>query len=121
MIDEDLESASDPDEISKSQLKREADAVRELGEQLAELGPRELATIPLTEEVLSAIAELQRIKARGARKRQLGFLAKRLRQHDPEPIESALEKIRQLARANTQNHHLVEHWRFARHSQCLTD
>jgi len=111
MIVKDQENSIDPDEISKSQRKRDADAVRALGEQLAELSPSELATVPLAEDVLSAVHELQRIKAHGARKRQLGFLAKRLRQHDIEPIDAALEKIRQVARANTQNHHLVEQWR----------
>lgn len=104
-FDDDLE------EISKSQRKRDADSVRDLGAHLAELAPRELATIPLPDDVLSAIQELNRIKAHGARKRQLGFLAKRMRQIDVEPIEAALEKLRQSARANTINLHQVEKWR----------
>lgn len=99
------------DEISKSQRKRDADSVRELGTHLAELGASELATIPLPDDVLAAIHELQRIKAHGARKRQTGFLAKRLRQIDVEPIDAALEKLRQSARANTINLHRVETWR----------
>ncbi|MGQ7845340.1 ribosome biogenesis factor YjgA [Granulosicoccus sp. 3-233] len=99
------------DEISKSQRKRDADAIRELGAHLADLGATELATIPLPDDVLSAIHELQRIKAHGARKRQLGFLAKRLRQIDIEPVDAALEKLRQAARANTINLHRVEQWR----------
>jgi len=111
----DVESdASDDalDEISKSQRKRDADSIRELGLHLSELAPSELATIPLSEDVLAAIHELQRIKAHGARKRQLGFLAKRLRHIDEvEAIEAALEKLRQTARANTINLHMVEHWR----------
>jgi ribosome-associated protein len=100
-----------PDEISKSQRKREADAVRDLGARLAELGASELATIPLPDDVLAAIHELNRIKAHGARKRQLGFLAKRMRQVDVAPIDAALEKLRQAARANTRSLHLVENWR----------
>jgi len=122
MVDEDLTDSStdseniansDPtdDEISKSQRKRDADAVRTLGERLSELGASELATIPLPDDALAAIHELSRIKANGARKRQLGFLAKRLRKADIEPINEALEKIRQAARANTLNLHLIEHWR----------
>ena len=99
------------DEISKSQRKRDADAIRELGAQLADLGASELATIPLTDDVLAAIHELNRIKAHGARKRQLGFLAKRLRQIDIDPVDAALEKLRQTARANTVNLHKVENWR----------
>lgn len=100
-----------PDEISKSQRKREADSVRDLGARLAELGASELASIPLPDDILAAIIELNRIKAHGARKRQLGFLAKRMRQIDVEPIDAALEKIRQSARANTKSLHLVENWR----------
>ncbi|ASJ76095.1 ribosome biogenesis factor YjgA [Granulosicoccus antarcticus] len=119
MIDDELESNMDdselPDddqeEISRSQRKREADSVRDLGAHLAELGASELATIPIPEDILGAIHELHRIKAHGARKRQLGFLAKRMRQIDVEPVEAALEKIRQTARANTKNLHLVENWR----------
>lgn len=98
-------------ETSKSQLKREADHVRDLGARLAALGASELATIPLPDEVLAAIHELNRLKANGARKRQLGFLAKRMRQIDVEPIDRALEQLRQNARANTLSLHLVENWR----------
>lgn len=108
-INENLEQTDD--EISKSQRKRDADSVRALGERLSELGASELATIPLPDDVLAAIHELSRIKANGARKRQLGFLAKRLRNADIEPINDALEKIRQAARANTLNLHLIERWR----------
>ena len=42
----------DEDEISKSQRKRDADAIRDLGSRLAELGASELATIPLPDDCL---------------------------------------------------------------------
>lgn len=101
----------DAEEISKSQRKRDADGIRELGEHLTELGKSELATVPLPDDVLQAIHEFSRIKANGARKRQLGYLAKRLRNADIEPIEQALERIKQIARSNTLNLHTVENWR----------
>lgn len=119
MIDHDLPADSDEsanpldmtDEISKSQRKRDAHAVRELGQRLAELGASELATIPLPEDVLAEIHELNRLKANSAKKRQLGLLAKRMRQIDVQPIEDALERLRQAARANTRSLHLIEQWR----------
>lgn len=119
MIEDNLKSSSDDfagadeseDEISKSQRKREAHSVRDLGARLAELGASELASIPLPDDILTAITELNRIKAHGARKRQLGFLAKRMRHVDVEPIEAALEKIRQTARTNTMSLHAIEKWR----------
>jgi len=98
-------------EPSKSQRKRDADAIRDIGEHLTRLGASELATIELPDDIISTIEEYSRIKAHGARKRQLGLLAKRLRQIDIEPINAALEKIRLSARANTLNLHLIESWR----------
>ncbi|MFK7859054.1 MAG: ribosome biogenesis factor YjgA [Granulosicoccus sp.] len=109
--DIDNENRPADDEISKSQRKREADEIRELGARLTELGASELASIDLPDDVISAIKEYSRIKAHGARKRQLGYLAKRLRHVDIEPINAALEKIRQLARSNTISLHKIEHWR----------
>lgn len=119
MIDHDSPAGSeesanllqDTDEISKSQRKRDAHAVRDLGQRLAELGASELATIPLPDDVLAEIHELNRLKANSAKKRQLGLLAKRMRQIDVQPIEEALERLRQAARANTRSLHLIEQWR----------
>lgn len=104
------DSDTDP---SKSQAKRDALEVRDLGASLAALSPSERNRIPLDEDVLSAIDEYNRIRpgANGARKRQLGFLAKRLRRVDTQPIEDAVESIRQTARAAAADLHLVESWR----------
>jgi ribosome-associated protein len=99
------------EDVSRSQKKREADAVRDLGARLAELRGSELASIPLPEDIILAINELNKIKAHGARKRQLGFLAKKMRQIDTAPIDAALEALRQSARANTKSLHLIENWR----------
>lgn len=98
---------------SKSQAKRDAHDIRDLGAALAGLSPAERRRIPLDEDVNAAIDELNRIRpgANGARKRQLGFLAKRLRQVDVEPIQQAVEAIRQTARAAAADLHLVEAWR----------
>jgi len=98
-------------EPSKSQLKRDALAVRNLGEELAALGAAERARVPLPDDVLEAIEVLNKTTKNGARKRQLGWLAKRLRKIEIQPVEAALEAIRQAARANTQTLHLVEQWR----------
>lgn len=119
MIDDNFHKSSEnfededelPDEISKSQRKRDAHAIRDLGAYLSELGTSELATIPLPDDVLASIESLQSIKANGARKRQLGYLAKQLRQIDLVAVEQAIEKIKQTARAHTKNHHIVEQWR----------
>ncbi|MBE2294306.1 MAG: DUF615 domain-containing protein [Phycisphaerales bacterium] len=76
---------------SKSQRKREATALQDLGEQLVKLTPTQLRRIPLPEELLAAVQMAQSISQRGGRKRQLQFIGKLMRQiDDPEPIRSAL-------------------------------
>ena len=114
-LDRSMSFTSDlPDEElppSKSQLKREADAIRNLGVELAALSVGERARIDLPEDVRDAVDLLNRTKQRSARKRQIGFLAKKLRKIDVAPIETALEQKRQDARSQSRQHHLVERWR----------
>ncbi|PID61225.1 MAG: hypothetical protein CSB44_07920 [Gammaproteobacteria bacterium] len=120
MIDQNDHSASaDPDdaadafppEPSKSQRKRDTDAVRALGEELAALPASTLDTLPIPDDVRSAVDELQRISRHGAKKRQLGYLARRMRQIDLAPLRAALEKERNAARLEIRRHHLLEQWR----------
>ena len=100
------------DEPSKSARKRDADAVRELGRRLAELSPSERATIPLDEDVRDAIETLNGIRRGSAHKRQLSFLAKRLRRLDDlEPIREALAALDRRARVGRAHHHRSEAWR----------
>ena len=116
MIVDDFENADDFEPgidsgPSKSQRKRDALEVRALGEQLAGLGSGERARVPLPDDIIDAIAEYNRLSQRGARKRQLGLLAKRLRGIDLQPVRDALEAIRQEARGEIRQHHLAERWR----------
>jgi len=114
MVDDNSAKSSEDDDSpapSKSQRKRDAHEVRDLGGELASLGAGERARVPIPEDILREIDKLNAAKAHGARKRQLGFLAKQLRRHDVQPMIDALEAIRQNARSHTLLHHCVEEWR----------
>ena len=67
---------------SRSQRRRDALALFDLGEALLGLPPSRLAGIDLPEDVRMEIAHVRRITAPVARKRQLQFLAKLMRRHD---------------------------------------
>ncbi|MEZ5593005.1 MAG: ribosome biogenesis factor YjgA [Gammaproteobacteria bacterium] len=70
---------------SKSQLKREALAVRDLGVELVKLTSVQLEKIPLPDNIRAAVEQAQRIKAHGGRRRQLQYIGKLLRQLDTNP------------------------------------
>ena len=92
-----LESPLPP---SKSQRKREAAALQDLGEQLVKLTPAQLHRIPLPEELLATVRLTQTIAQRGGRKRQMQYIGKLMRRLDEsevEPIRAALATM-QVAR-----------------------
>jgi len=79
---------------SRTQLKKEDRALQRLGEQLVALAPAQLETMELTDELRTAIQSARKIKSRGARRRQLQYIGALMRHIDPQPIETALARVR---------------------------
>ncbi|MDR0806564.1 MAG: ribosome-associated protein [Enterobacteriaceae bacterium] len=79
--------------VSKSEIKRDAEALKDLGTELVKLGKNALERIPLDEDLRAAIELAQRIKKEGYR-RQLQLIGKMLRSRDVEPIQIALDKLK---------------------------
>lgn len=97
--------------VSKSQLKREAHSLTELGKKLVQLDKGSLAKIPLPDNVLDAINSARNIRQHGALKRQLQYIGKLMRKIDPEPIQAAYEAATNHYRADTKQLHTLERWR----------
>ena len=84
----------DADYKSRTRKKNEDRALQRLGEQLVALPSGQLETIGLTDELLEAIEFARKIKKHGARRRQIQYIGALMRHIDPQPIETALERIR---------------------------
>ncbi|MDY4376883.1 ribosome biogenesis factor YjgA [Pectobacterium brasiliense] len=78
--------------VSKSEIKRDAELLKDLGAELVDLGKNALEKIPLDDDLRAAVELAQRIKKEG-RRRQLQLIGKMLRARDPEPIQTALDKL----------------------------
>ena len=99
------------DEISKSQIKREAEALKLIGRELVELNKKQLAQIPGSESLFHAISVAHKISGKHeALRRQIQYIGKILRTEDTEAIQSTLDKLnnkhQQLTHA-TQNLELL--------------
>lgn len=79
--------------VSKSEIKRDAETLKDLGVELVKLGKNALDRIPLDEDLRAAIDLAQRIKKEGYR-RQIQLIGKMLRARDVEPIQTALDKLK---------------------------
>ncbi|MGE4336318.1 MAG: ribosome biogenesis factor YjgA [Pigmentiphaga sp.] len=96
---------------SKSQRKREMSALQELGEKLVALPASRLAQLPLAERLLDAIREAQRIKSHEARRRQLQYVGKLMRDVDAETIAAQLHEWDSGSRDQNDRFHALEQWR----------
>jgi len=120
---EDTPDFDDPP--SKSQRKRDMNALQDIGAELLELNDQQLAGIELPENLHAAVTEARKLRANGARRRQLQYIGKLMRQVDPAPIREKLDGFRSTSAAETARLHRIRgsggggrvHRRPSRHRQ----
>jgi ribosome-associated protein len=96
---------------SKSELKRQSQALQELGEALIDLPASEFEALPLPDNLRDAVALARRITAHGGLYRQKQYIGKLMRTIDAEPIRNALEARNIRQRSETLRLRKVESWR----------
>jgi ribosome-associated protein len=97
--------------ISKTRRKEAMHALQDIGEQLVQLDPRRLAELSLPEALAEAILEARRMNKHGARRRQMQFIGKLMRNVDATPIQEKIELWSGVGVQNKAWLHLLERWR----------
>jgi len=96
------------EEISKSQHKRDLEALKKLGWRLLEFSDDALRQLALPEILLDALRTAQRIKSHGARKRQMQYIGRLIRDIDATPIREAIDAADHHQSSQTKEFHLIE-------------
>lgn len=109
--DYDDNDAAEFDGPSRSQLKRESEALQVLGEQLIELSVDTLKKFDLPDSLKVALLDAKKITANGAIRRQRQYIGKLMRSVDVEPIEAQLRILRGENDQHTAWLHRIERWR----------
>lgn len=100
------------DAPSKTRRKKDMIALQDLGEHLTRLPPTQLEKLDLPADLQLAIAEFKRIpNRRGAKKRQLQFIGRLMRDVDPEPIRKVLDEEGQQVELQKRHFHHLEQLR----------
>lgn len=94
--------------VSKSQKKRDMDALQDLGKRLTEYGPARLKKVPMSDNLREALVEMARLTAHGARARQLQYIGKLMRSEEIGPIQAALDVIEGKSHAEVARMHRLE-------------
>ncbi|MEN5423935.1 ribosome biogenesis factor YjgA [Comamonas aquatica] len=101
-------------DATRTDLKKESDALQDLGEALLGLRPKLLERLQLPEKLVDALAEQKRLTNFEAKRRQMQFIGKLMRKLDEsqvEAVKAALEEQR-TGVSREQTHILVaEQWR----------
>ena len=97
--------------ISRTKKKKIAQALQRLGERLVLLGDAQFDALSLPEALLEAVAMARQMNSHGARRRQLQYIGRLMRDYDPADIESALERITAGEDEKKRHFKRVERWR----------
>lgn len=96
---------------SKSQKKREVEALQDLGAELVKLPEAQFRRIELPEELREAVALCRRITQNSALRRQRQYIGKLMRSIDPAPIQAQLDAFNGVSAAENAKLHQAEKWR----------
>jgi ribosome-associated protein len=96
---------------SRTEKKKEAHLLQELGEKLVMLSSQQLLTIGLSKELLEAIQFAKTHTKHGAYRRQMQYVGALMREIDPEPIQQAVKVIELGDYKKSREFHQIETWR----------
>ena len=86
-------------------------ALQDLGEALLGLSPARQTELGLPDRLTDALAAARRITQHEARRRQVQYIGRLMREVDPEPIRARLAQWSAAPNAEKARLHAVERWR----------
>ena len=101
----------DDNRISKTRVKREMQALQELGVALAQLSGEQLALIPMGDSLREALQAEGHIKTHSAIKRHRQYIGKLMRAEDSDAIAAAYESLQEQTRNEARRFQQLEYWR----------
>ena len=101
-----------PDElVSKTRRKREMLELQSLGAALVGLPESQINGMKLETRLLQAVLEAKRIKSHEAKRRQLQYIGRLMREVDAEPIRAQLAAVEGGSAQASAAHRRLEAWR----------
>ncbi len=108
---DDYEETEEYNGPSRSQKKREMTALQKAAEKIVKLGPELVRKSGLPERFIDSVLEAQKIKKHEAKRRQIQYLGKLMREIDPEPVLRFIENVELGNRDDAKKFQQLEKWR----------
>lgn len=97
--------------LSKTKRKREMHDLQALGAALVSLSAAHLERMSLPEPLAQAVRDARRIASHEAKRRQIQYIGRLMREIDPEPIRAQLAAVEGGSAQERARHQRLEHWR----------
>jgi ribosome-associated protein len=97
--------------VSKTRRKREMHELQSLGAALVALPESQLGEMQLESALLQAVLDARRFRSHEAKRRQLQYIGRLMREVDPEPIRARLAALEGSSAQAAAAHRRLEAWR----------
>ena len=97
--------------VSKTKRKQEMTELQSLGAKLVDLPESQIADLPMEDRLREAVLEAKRIKSHEAKRRQMQYVGRLMREIDPAPLRERLEAITGHSAQAAAQHRRLEAWR----------
>lgn len=97
--------------VSKTKRKKEMHELQALGVALVALPEAQVRLLRLPDELALAVLEAKRIRSHEARRRQMQYIGRLMRDADPAPIRTRLAEIEGNSAQASAHHRRLEAWR----------
>ena len=101
----------DEPELSKTRRKKNMHALQDLGEKLVGLTTAQLASLALPERLADAIEQAKRVPGFEARRRQMQYIGRLMREVDAAPIAARIAAQQMSRQRENARHKDAERWR----------
>lgn len=102
---------NDVRDVSRSRKKRESSAMQALGEELTRLSASAVRSMGLADDLERAVLEWHSMSTHEARRRQLQYIGRVIREGNWEAVAAQVGEVRTLRRAEDDNFHRLEELR----------
>jgi ribosome-associated protein len=97
--------------ISKTELKKDSKKIQEFGRKISELTINNIEAFKFPSNIYEATIGLKNIKSNSAKKRQVQYLGKLLREIDLTDAFLTMKQLKVSSQKEIQKNHIIEDWR----------
>ena len=97
--------------VSKTELKKDSKKIQAFGKKISELTVKNIETFKFSPNIYEAIIGLKNIKSNAAKKRQVQYVGKLLREIDLTHAFLIIEQLKVSSQKEIQQNHSIEKWR----------